>query len=78
MARVTGATVSYEGDGNAVNIHVHGDMMPCHIHAELIDIIKENSGRSIHFTVDYPAMLLLIRESIPREYYSSLDVRKCA
>ena len=78
MVKVTGADVSYSPDGDAVHIHVYGDMLPCSVHNELVSIIRENRHRSINFTVDYPAMLLLIRESIPREYYNELGVRKAA
>lgn len=78
MRKVTGADVSYSPDGAAVYIHVYGEMLPCSVHNELVSIINENRHRRIHFTVDSPAMLLLIRESIPREYYHELGVRKAA
>lgn len=60
---------------SAVEIHVTGDILSIPMFNQILNAIHDNRGKKrIDFVAYTPKMMLLIRESIPKEYYNSLDI----
>ena len=76
MAKAMGCTVVYNNENNAVEINVHGDMLPNSVFLEILDVLKQNKDkRHVDFIADNPKIMLLIRESLPGECYRKLELK---
>lgn len=61
-----------------LELHVTGNLLPCSTYNLILDAMKENrDGEALPLVfVAYSLdMYLLLRESVPREYYSGLELR---
>lgn len=77
MTKVFGCTVVQNSEDNSVRIHVHGDMLPNSTFLEILDLLKENKDKKpVDFTADFSEMMLLITQSIPREHYRKLELKR--
>lgn len=71
-----GQVFTREQDGaDTLEIHVTGDMLPCSVFLEILDILKIHmDSKTIVFGVYNAKMMLLIRESVPYEYYDRIEI----
>jgi hypothetical protein len=64
-----------ELDGNTVQIHVSGDMLPNSKYLFILELMKGYVGsKEIVFQADNPQMMMLIRNAIPSEYYARIEI----
>ena len=60
---------------NTVEIHVPGDMLPCSAFTQILEIMKKHfHKKEIVFNVYNAKMMLMIRESLPSEYYERIEL----
>jgi hypothetical protein len=60
---------------DTVQIHVAGDMMPNSVFLKILEHLKAyRDSKTIVFVVYDAKMMLLIRESIPSEYYERIEI----
>ena len=61
-----------------LELHVTGNLLPCSTYNRILDAMKENrdgEALPVIFVAYSLDMYLLLRESVPREYYESLELR---
>jgi len=60
---------------NTVQIHVTGDMMPNSVYLKILEHMKVyRDSMTIIFIVYDAKMMLLIRQSIPSEFYERIEI----
>ena len=65
-----------EPDGtDTVQIHVTGDMMPSSVFLCILELMKKYvDNKTIVFVVYDVKMMLLVRESVPSEFYDRIEL----
>jgi hypothetical protein len=65
-----------EPDGtDTVQIHVTGDMMPRFVFFQILELMKKYvDNKTIVFVVYNANMMLLVRESVPSEFYDRIEL----
>ena len=61
-----------------LELHVTGNLLPCSTYNRILDVMKENrdgEALPVIFVAYSLDMYLLLRESVPREYYAGLELR---
>ena len=59
----------------SVVIHVLGDMLPCSVFMQILEIMKKHlDNKTIVFNVYDAKMMLMIRESVPSEFYDRIEL----
>jgi len=79
MAKTKKLPLEIISNESTTELHVAGDLLGYKVFQDILDHLKENKERdvpkSIRFVVYTSSMLQMIRYSIPREYYSALEIR---
>lgn len=64
-----------ETSDGITEIHIKGDHLSISIYQSILNCLKElGMGTRKSFVVNTPTMLLLIKESIPSEYYEKIII----
>lgn len=71
-----GQVFTKEPDGtNTLEIHVTGDMMPRSAFFKILELLKRHMDhKTIVFAVYDAKMMLLVRESVPSEFYDRIEL----
>ena len=71
-----GQVFTQEPDGaNTLEIHVTGDLLPSFAFLQILDLMKKHmDSKTIVFAVYNAKMMLLIRESVPSEFYDRIKL----